>query len=267
LNLASLGQLELTTSRTKNVQTINKLEVHGKLIDLSAHGRWEYSSGVGTSWLNGIMTINNTGELLQKARSTDFLSGSKTYLSFDVNWPGAVFQPNIKKLQGEAQLDMSQGRFLNFKPGLARVLGLINFDTLTRRLKLDFKDVYQQGMAFDTIMGNFQFDAGLMYTNNFEISAPSVTVLISGSVDLVNETYDQILSISPRLDATLPVAGAIAGGPAAGLVVLLAQQAFSEKLQKIQRITYDVSGSWEDPKLTKLTPDIGKETDDSILNQ
>ncbi len=267
LNLAELGQLELQTAKQGHAQTIDTLEIHGKLIDLSAHGSWEYSTGTGTTWLKGILTTDDTGKLLQKAWGTDFLSGSKTYLSFDFNWPGAAFQPNIEKLQGEAQLDMSPGRFLNFKPGLARVLGLINFDTLTRRLKLDFKDVYQQGMAFDTIMGNFQFDAGLMYTNNFEISAPSVSILISGSIDLVNETYDQILSVSPRLDATLPVAGAIAGGPAAGLVVLLAQQAFSEKLQKIQRITYDISGSWENPTLTRLTPDTEEESDASILDQ
>ncbi len=267
LNKAKLGTLELITTRQAQTQSIEKLEVHGKLADISVHGSWEYIAGGGTTWLKGVVNTNNMGKLLKKALHMDFLSGSKTYLSFDLSWPGAPFQPHIKKMQGEAQLDMAQGSFLHFKPGLARILGLVNFDTLLRRLKLDFKDVYQQGMAFDTIMGNFQFDAGQMYTNNLEIIGPSASVLIAGSIDLINETYDQILSVSPRLDTTLPVAGAIAGGPAAGLVVLLAQQAFSEKLQKIQRITYNISGTWDDPKLTRLNTDIeeGKET--SVLDQ
>jgi len=210
------------------------------------------------------------GKLLKKALSMDFLSGSKTYLSFDLNWKGPPFQPNIRDLQGEAQLDMGKGSFLHFKPGLARFLGLVNFDALLRRLKLDFKDVYKKGMAFDTIMGNFQFDEGLMYTNNLEIIGPSAFILISGNTDLVNETYDQLLSVSPRLDTTLPVAGAIVGGPVTGLAVLLAQQAFSEKLQKIQRIRYEVSGSWDEPVITRMDSDDQDEDQDevetSILN-
>jgi len=266
LNKANLGKLEFITRKDGENQIIEKLDAHGKLADISIHGSWEYSSGSGTTWLKGVITTDNMGKLLRKALDMDFLSGSKTYISFDLNWLGAPFQPNIPQMQGEAQLDMAAGRFLNFKPGLARVLGLVNFDTLYRRLKLDFKDVYQKGMAFDTIMGNFQFDAGQMYTNNLEILGPSATILLSGSIDLVNETYDQILSVSPRLDATLPVASAIAGGPAAGLVVLLAQQAFSKKLQKIQRITYNVSGSWDDPKLTRHTPKGEEKVDSSILN-
>ncbi len=267
LNKAKLGTLELLTTRQAQTQTIEKLEAHGKLADISVHGSWEYSAGSGTTWLKGVVTTDNMGKLLKKALRMDFLSGSKTHLSFDLSWVGAPFQPNIEQMQGEAQLDMTQGRFLHFKPGLARILGLVNFDALRRRLKLDFKDVYQQGMAFDTIMGNFQFDGGQMYTNNLEIIGPSASVLIAGSIDLVNETYDQVLSVSPRLDATLPVAGAIAGGPAAGLVVLLAQQAFSERLQKIQRITYNISGTWDDPKLTRLNTDIEEGKENSILNE
>jgi uncharacterized protein YhdP len=163
---------------------------------------------------------------------------------------------------------MARGRFLKFKPGLARVLGLINFQSLGRRLKLDFKDVYKEGLAFDTILGNFQFDAGYLYTNNLEVSGPSATILIAGSVDLVNETYDQVLSVSPRLDTTLPVASAIVGGPAAGVAVLLAQQAFSKDLEKAQRITYNISGSWDDPKVTRLShEEAPKASTSNLLDQ
>lgn len=266
LNQAKLGTLELLTSRQAGTHTIEKLKIDGKLADISVHGNWENNADSATTWLKGVIHTDDMGKLLKKALDMDFLSDSKTYLSFNLNWPGTPFQPNIEQLQGEAQLDMAKGRFLDFKPGLARILGLVNFDALSRRLRLDFKDVYAQGMAFDTIMGDFQFDAGLMYTNNLEIAGPSASILISGSVDLINETFDQILSVSPRLDATLPVAGAIAGGPAAGLVVLLAQQAFSERLQKIQRITYNISGTWDDPTITRRAPEARESSETSVLN-
>ncbi len=267
MNGADLGRLELHTRREEGHQTIDKLELHGKLADLSAHGSWEPSAGSTTTWIKGVFTSNDMGRFLKKALGKDLLSGSRAYLSFDLNWPGAPFQFSLKQLQGEAQLDMARGRFLNFQPGLARILGLINFQSLGRRLKLDFKDLYKEGLAFDTILGNFQFDAGYLYTNNLEISGPSATILIAGSLDLINETYDQVLSVSPRLDATLPVAGALVGGPAAGVAVLLAQQALSKKLEKAQRITYNISGSWDHPRITRLTGEETRERPDSILDQ
>ncbi len=267
LNGANLGRLELHTRREDGHQSIDRLELHGKLADISAHGSWEPSADSTTTWIKGVFTSSDMGRFLKMALHKDLLSGSRTYLSFDLSWPGAPFQFGLEQLQGEAQLDMAQGRFLNFKPGLARILGLINFQSLGRRLKLDFKDVYKEGLAFDTILGNFQFDAGYLYTNNLEISGPSATILIAGSVDLINETYDQVLSVSPRLDATLPVAGAIVGGPAAGVAVLLAQQALSRKLEKAQRITYNISGTWDDPQVTRLTGEEVKERPGSILDQ
>ncbi|WP_457674664.1 YhdP family phospholipid transporter [Thiolapillus sp.] len=268
LNGADLGRLELHTRREDGHQLIDRLELHGKLADISAHGSWEPSAGSTTTWIKGVFTSSNMGRFLKKALHKDLLSGSRTYLSFDLSWPGAPFQFSLEQLQGEAQLDMARGRFLDFRPGLARILGLINFQSLGRRLKLDFKDVYKEGLAFDTILGNFQFDAGYLYTNNLEISGPSATILIAGSIDLINETYDQVLSVSPRLDATLPVAGAIVGGPAAGVAVLLAQQALSKKLEKAQRITYNITGTWDDPKVTRLTGEEDvRERPGSILDQ
>jgi uncharacterized protein YhdP len=147
---------------------------------------------------------------------------------------------------------MTSGRFLNIKPGAARILGLINVRTIGRRLKFDFKDLYEKGMAFDTILGTFELEDGLVFTNDLEISAPTSTIRIAGSTSLVEHTHDQLITVSPRLDATLPVAGAVVGGPVAGLVVLLAQQALSNQLEKIQRFRYVVTGSWDDPQVTPL---------------
>ncbi|BAO43133.1 YhdP family protein [Thiolapillus brandeum] len=268
LNGANLGRLKLHSRLEDDHQAINELELHGKLLDLSAHGNWEPGAHGSITWIKGALTSDNMGKLLKKALHKDLLFGSRTYLSFDLSWPGAPFHPDLEQLQGQAQLDMARGRFLNFKPGLARVLGLINFQSLGRRLKLDFKDVYKEGLAFDTILGNFQFDAGYLYTNNLEVSGPSATILIAGSMDLINETYDQVLSVSPRLDATLPVASAIVGGPAAGVAILLAQQAFSKDLEKAQRITYNISGTWDDPQVTRLRQDeIKEDSPANLLDQ
>ena len=37
--------------------------------------------------------------------------------------------------------------------GLLKLIGIINFDTLVRRMKLDFSDLYKEGLSFDSVEG------------------------------------------------------------------------------------------------------------------
>lgn len=269
-NKADLGNLTLTTRRTGDAtrQVIETLALKGGMADISIEGDWERVGKTSITRLHGSLLTPDAGQLLEKATAVDFLSGSKSHVGFDLNWPGALFQFDPARLEGTAQLDMTAGRFIHVKPGAARILGLFNLRELGRRLQFDFKDVYEKGLAFDNIIGDFHLDGGLIYTSNLEINAPSSIIRIAGSTDLVQRTHDQVISVSPRLDTTLPVAGAIAGGPVTGLVVLLAQQALSKRLEKIQQLSYSVTGSWDEPQIEPLraTPQADDEEID-LLDQ
>jgi uncharacterized protein YhdP len=50
----------------------------------------------------------------------------------------------------------------------------------------------------------------------------------------------------------LPVAAALAGGPAVGAAVLVAQQLMGKQLEKITRYQYEVRGSWNEPVITRV---------------
>jgi len=251
-NQADLGELHVRSSEGPRGQIIETLELTGGIARIEARGEWVEEPDGQFTHMKGTLNTDDMGRFLREAMRMDFLAGSKAYFSFDITWPGAPFQFDLARLAGRLQLDMTAGRFLNIKPGAARILGLLNVRSLERRLKFGFKDLYEEGLAFDTIMGSFQLEDGLIYTNDLEVSAPSSLIRIAGSTSLADRTHDQLVTVSPRLDATLPVAGAVAGGPVAGLVVLLAQQAFSSKLEKIQRMRYSVTGSWDDPRVEPL---------------
>ncbi len=252
LNQANLGELALRTTAHSRGQRIDTFAFTGGLARMHASGGWLQDADDQHTQLTGTFNTDDMGAFLKQALQMDFLAGSKAYLSFDLEWPGAPYQFDLASLDGHLQLDMTAGQFLNIKPGAARILGLLNVRTLGRRLKFDFKDLYAQGLAFDTILGRFQLEDGVLYTNDLEISAPTSTIRIAGSTNLSNHTHDQLITVSPKLDATLPVAGAVVGGPVAGLVVLLAQQAFSNELEKAQRLHYTVTGSWDDPVVAPM---------------
>ncbi len=62
-----------------------------------------------------------------------------------------------------------------------------------------------------------------------------------------------------NLGASLPVAGAIAGGPAIGAALLLFSQVFKEPLKGIARGYYRIKGTWNDPVVERVDAAEAKE--------
>jgi uncharacterized protein YhdP len=56
--------------------------------------------------------------------------------------------------------------------------------------------------------------------------------------------------------STLPIAGAIAGGPVIGAAAFLADKLVGDKFNRLTRVQYQVTGSWDNPvyeRLSKIT--------------
>jgi uncharacterized protein YhdP len=52
--------------------------------------------------------------------------------------------------------------------------------------------------------------------------------------------------------STLPIAGAIAGGPAVGAAVFLADKLMGDSFNRLTQVKYHVTGSWDKPVYSKL---------------
>ena len=264
LNGGDLGQLHLLLKKSEYGLEVSELHLRGGLLSLSAQGSWEQYPATQLSELKGTFSSEKMEQLLGLFTDDPVFVEGDTDITFDLSWYDALHEFALEKLEGSLQLNTGQGRFLRIKPGAARILGLINVRSLDRRLKLDFSDVTKKGFAFDNIMGSFSLDKGLLFTNDLSIKAPSSQINIAGMADLALETADMLITVTPRLDATLPVAGAVMGGPVTGIAVLVAQQALSSKLEKFQRLRYSVQGSWENPEVTYLKLE-GEEEESNLL--
>ena len=81
-----------------------------------------------------------------------------------------------------------------------RVLGLLNFSALARRLRFDFSDVYKRGLVFDEIEGGFVLAEGRLKTQGpVVVQGPSSRFQLVAEVDL--ESY----ALAGDLVVTLPV--------------------------------------------------------------
>ena len=154
-------------------------------------------------------------------------------------------------------MDIGKGRFIDINPSTGRLFGLLSLQTLPRRLSLDFSDLFGKGLAFDNIEGRFDLENGDAYTNNLAMTGPSVNINISGRTGLVQQDYDQIATVTPKVTDSLPVASALFGpiGIGVGAVIFLASEIFQSlpgKIDTLLRKQYTITGAWNDPQVTKI---------------
>ena len=65
--------------------------------------------------------------------------------------------------------------------GVGRLLGLISLQSLPRRLTLDFRDIFSDGLAFDSIEGKTTMTAGVMrIVDALRINSPAAQIEIRG---------------------------------------------------------------------------------------
>lgn len=181
------------------------------------------------------------------------VKGGKLEGSIQLNWPGSPADFSLATVEAEFDLRAEDGRLVSVDEGGAgKLLSLFSLNTLQRRLTLDFSDVFKEGFTFDKMQGHFVVMDGDAFTNDFTIKGSSAIIDIAGRTGLVAQDYDQLVTVTPQVSSTLPIAGAIAGGPAIGAAVFLADKLVGDKFNRITRIQYQVVGSWDEPVYKKL---------------
>ncbi len=260
LNDYPFGQLVFRTTHGKQSMRLDEFRINGENLRADASGIWINNSGEQKSQLDFTMDSKNFGEMLKQLGYSPQIAESDAAFDGSLSWPGGPHQFRQEVLSGKLNMDLIKGRLLEVNPGVGRVLGILNLGALQRRLALDFSDLFKEGFSFDEITATFNLDDGDAYTNDMLIRSTSGKIIVSGRTGLRSRDFDQLVTITPSLQSTLTIAGAIAGGPAGAAVAYLAQKVIGNEVDKIGRTQYTVTGDWVDPKITKLEKSEPAET-------
>ena len=141
---------------------------------------------------------------------------------------------------------------------MGRLLGLFSLREIPRRLALDFGDFFRTGFSFNAIKGEFALRDGSAYTSNLHIASPSADIRIDGRTGLRSKDYDQQMVVVPHVGGTLPVVGAVVGGPAGAAAGLAVQTLFNKAINTVTTARYRVTGSWDKPVITLVAREGGK---------
>jgi uncharacterized protein YhdP len=75
---------------------------------------------------------------------------------------------------------------------------------------------------------------------------------MTGDVDLAQETQKLRVRISPHVSDTVSIAGALVGGPIAGVAAFLAQKVLKDPIDQMVSYEYDVTGKWAEPTVRRV---------------
>jgi uncharacterized protein (TIGR02099 family) len=243
----NFGQLLLETQRTPKGMKINRLELVGTDEKLIAKGNWQEIGQNSISHLNGRLEMNKADELFDKLNITKDLTDTSGAINFSLNWDNAPWQLSLPDLRGTMDVKLKNGRILSIEPGFGRVLGILAVAQWVKRLQLDFSDIYQEGLTFNSIEGHFDLRDGKATTRDLLIDAVPAKITITGDTDLINQTVDHEIKVVPKSLDAVPIAGTIVSRIAAMIGKTLTgkdQEGFFFGTQ------YLVKGKWDDVKIS-----------------
>jgi uncharacterized protein YhdP len=196
--------------------------------------------------------LADSGALLERMGYGKILRGGKGRLQGQLGWAGSPFSPDLPSLDGQMSMALETGQVLKVDAGAARLLGVLTLQSLPRRLLLDFRDLYQEGFAFDNIGGELRLSDGVAHINNLRMRGVQATVLMEGQADLERETQDLRVFVVPEINAGTASLAYAAINPAIGLGTFLAQWLLRRPLIAASTREFHVTGSWDDPKVERV---------------
>lgn len=250
---AKLGEARLETWPTADGLHIEQLRALSSRVQINGSGDWNGTASSSHTHMRINFAAEDLGDMLAALGFDGLVNGGKTRDQLDARWPGSPSGLSLATMDGTLSVQVNDGRIPEAaSPGVGRLLGLVSLAELPRRLTLDFGDVFGKGLAFDSITGDFKLANGNATTDNLVIAGPAANISVTGRTGLRAKDYDQQMQVVPHVGNSLPLVGAVVGGPIGAAAGFAVQGLLGKGLNKAASARYRVTGSWDDPVMTLI---------------
>jgi uncharacterized protein YhdP len=249
------------------VWQVDKLEVTNPAAHLTATANWRTSRRLGgeadadtprRTIVDFKLDVVDAGALLDRFGLPRTVKSGSGSLAGKVVWRGGPTAVDYPTLNGRFTMDLHHGQILKVDPAVAKLLGVLSLQSLTRVLTLNFRDVIGEGLPFESVTGKAMIENGIATTDDFRVVTAPVRADLSGAVDLAQETQHLRVVLTPTLNAGSAVIAATVVNPLLGLGALVANVALSQSISRAFAKDYSITGSWSHPVVERVAADRGK---------
>ncbi len=269
-----LGRLELTAKNigtgNHNTWILERFVLINRDGRITADGQWQRIAAAppaATKTATGdkprarrkmdvdlVIFYTDAGRMLGRFGFPGLVRGGKGTLKGHLSWVGSPFAIDYPTLTGTLHDETGHGQFLHADMGAARLLGVLSLQSLGHRLTGDFRDLFAEGFAFDSLTGTAAIANGTLTTDDFIMKGLNAVVRVRGSADLRAETQDLTVVVIPEINAgTASLAYAALINPAVGLGAFIANYLLRKPLSEAFTNAYQVTGPWSHPKVQTIS--------------
>ncbi|MFB9215605.1 YhdP family protein [Vibrio sinaloensis] len=224
-------------------------------VDMS--GSWLLKGDQSHTKLNVDMSGDNNSDLMERFGISSGIQRAPFQMSSNVEWDGAPWAMKVSTLQGNVSTALGKG-VISDVSGAARLLGLFSLDSIIRKMQLDFTDVFDEGMAFNSITGSGQIKNGVFLTNDIQMDAVAGEMSIRGLANLNSRSVDAEVNFVPDITSGIPVLTAFAVTPQTALYVLAITTVISPVVEVFTQVNYEVKGPLDAPVVKELSRSKGE---------
>lgn len=218
-------------------------------------GRWQKDAQIGKTFLAATLESPSFGQLLQDYDISSSMTGSRASIELgQISWQGSPFQFNRQTLVGNVKWHLSEGTLVEVSDGGARVFSFLSLDSLLRKLRLDFRDVFAKGFFYSSMSGSMKLKNGVAQTNDTQVDGAAGLIEMRGRTDLKARKIKYQMDFSPNVTSSLPVIVAWMVNPVTGVAAYALDEMF-QSAEVISKIQFDVTGDLDNPQVTEVKRD------------
>ena len=185
---------------------------------------------------------------------SDVIESNDASFELNLKWDEVPRKQEVLFAEGKIELLIMDGVINTRESVPGKALSIFSFSQLPKRFLLNFDDVLDEGLVFDYIKGELLLKDRTALTCNLSLNTKTVDVLIVGTSDLQQRTYDQMMIVDPDVSDLLTGGAAVLAGPAAAASMFLLSRILSRPDEDTLSY-FDVSGEWKNPQIASIERD------------
>ncbi len=205
------------------------------------------------SAFKGVVELDDLAQTLPKWDYAPSVQTDQATITVDSSWPGSPANINLLGMRGDLSLVARNGRFTEVESsGGLKIMSLLNFSNIAKRISLDFSDVTADGIGFEKVDASIRLNRGkLSFLEPMIIDSRSSHFQVGGKVDLRSGELNNEMIVTLPVSNSLPWYGVYLAlaNPLAGLGVIIGERVFRKPIEAFSTAKFSVKGTLEHPKV------------------
>ena len=248
----NFGRWDMTVRQEEELTKIHVNDSLAKNLVIKGDIDWRKDNQGHHTHLNLLrIQTDDLGDSQRGFRKVASIEAKNAKFDVDLKWQGSPAGFNYGTLNGLTKVSIKEGVLISDNTGALKAFGVLNFNSISRRLQLDFSDLYEEGVAFDILKTRLSITDGVaIFADPLLIDGPSAKFQSSGKIDFNTDEINQKLVVTFPITSSLPLVAVLAGfAPQIAGAIYVTEKLIGEELERFTSASYTVSGTIENPKM------------------